>query len=132
MIHSRIPEGATCSWGNKLYVLGIESSCDETAAAVLFFEDGMETGTPPRVLSNVVASSLGMWPGRFIREKDLPGHIPSEDEKKSAESGDSGLGQPRSRAPSLPKKDEKDIQLERAVDHLKKTLQAGKGGSTGA
>ncbi|MEE9239910.1 MAG: S41 family peptidase [bacterium] len=69
---------------------------------------------------------------RFIREKDLPGHIPSEDEKKGAESGDSGLGQPRSRAPSLPKKDEKDIQLERAVNHLKKTLQAGKGGSTGA
>ncbi len=56
MIHSRIPEGATSSWGDKLYVLGIESSCDETAAAVLFFEDGMETGTPPRVLSNVVAS----------------------------------------------------------------------------
>ena len=37
-----------------MYVLGIESSCDETAAAVLFFEDA--GGAPPRVLSNVVAS----------------------------------------------------------------------------
>ncbi|MFC1491648.1 tRNA (adenosine(37)-N6)-threonylcarbamoyltransferase complex transferase subunit TsaD [Nitrospinota bacterium] len=37
-----------------MYVLGIESSCDETAAAVLFFEG--ETEAPPRVLSNVIAS----------------------------------------------------------------------------
>ncbi len=39
-----------------MYVLGIESSCDETAAAVLFFEDGNGTNGPPRVLSNVIAS----------------------------------------------------------------------------
>lgn len=39
-----------------MYVLGIESSCDETAAAVLFFEDENGEGAPPRVLSNVVAS----------------------------------------------------------------------------
>jgi len=37
-----------------LHVLGIESSCDETAAAVLFFPGGNDA--PPRVLSNVVAS----------------------------------------------------------------------------
>lgn len=39
-----------------MYVLGIESSCDETAAAVLLFEDGNGADSPPRVLSNVVAS----------------------------------------------------------------------------
>ncbi len=36
-----------------MYVLGIESSCDETAAAVLLFENGTKA---PRVLSNIVAS----------------------------------------------------------------------------
>jgi N6-L-threonylcarbamoyladenine synthase len=36
-----------------LYVLGVESSCDETAAAVLFFEEGSDA---PCVLSNIVAS----------------------------------------------------------------------------
>lgn len=39
-----------------MYVLGIESSCDETAAAVLFFEEETGTNAPPQVLSNVVAS----------------------------------------------------------------------------
>jgi N6-L-threonylcarbamoyladenine synthase len=37
----------------NLYVLGVESSCDETAAAVLDFEDA---SLAPRVLSNIVAS----------------------------------------------------------------------------
>ncbi|MBT3349997.1 MAG: hypothetical protein HN400_01785, partial [Nitrospinaceae bacterium] len=36
-----------------MYVLGVESSCDETAAAVLDFEDA---SLAPRVLSNIVAS----------------------------------------------------------------------------
>ena len=35
-----------------MYILGVETSCDETAAAVLEFGDG----NAPRVLSNVVAS----------------------------------------------------------------------------
>ena len=35
-----------------MYILGVETSCDETAAAVLEFEDG----SAPRVHSNVVAS----------------------------------------------------------------------------
>ena len=36
----------------KMHILGVETSCDETAAAVLEFGEG----TAPRVLSNVVAS----------------------------------------------------------------------------
>ena len=36
----------------KVYILGVETSCDETAASVLEFGDG----SAPRVLSNVVAS----------------------------------------------------------------------------
>jgi carboxyl-terminal processing protease len=80
----------------------------------------------------VLASPDGSKGRRFIREKDLPGHIPSEDEKKSGKTFKPKLDGPRPRAPSVPKKDEKDIQLERAINFLKKTLQAGKGGSTGA
>ena len=36
----------------KVYILGVETSCDETAASVLEFGNG----SAPRVLSNVVAS----------------------------------------------------------------------------
>ena len=36
----------------KMYILGVETSCDETAASVLEFEEN----SAPRVLSNVVAS----------------------------------------------------------------------------
>lgn len=56
VIHSRIQEGKRQFQEGILYILGVESSCDETAAAVLFFEDGREQGGAPRVLSNVVAS----------------------------------------------------------------------------
>ncbi len=80
----------------------------------------------------VLASPDSSKGRRFIREKDLPGHIPSEDEKKAGKTFKPELDVPRSRAPSVPKKDEKDIQLEKAIDFLNKTFQAGKGGSTGA
>ncbi|MDA0999115.1 MAG: tRNA (adenosine(37)-N6)-threonylcarbamoyltransferase complex transferase subunit TsaD [bacterium] len=39
-----------------MYVLGVESSCDETAAAVLRFEGESEADAGPRVLSSIVAS----------------------------------------------------------------------------
>jgi carboxyl-terminal processing protease len=70
---------------------------------------------------------------RFIRERDLPGHIPSEDErKKGAKKGIEGEDGSRTPIPTVPKKDEKDVQLERAIKHLKDNLRAGKTGNKGA
>lgn len=51
------------SGGHRL-ILGIETSCDETAASVLQVEDWDEGLAPPRVLSNVVASQHDLH-GRF-------------------------------------------------------------------
>lgn len=68
---------------------------------------------------------------QFIREKDLPGHIPSEDEKKGMKTPGIDVNAPPS-APSIPKKDEKDIQLERAIKHLKDNFQAKAGSKKGA
>lgn len=48
----------------RLLILGIETSCDETAASVVSLEGGLGRGAVPRVLSNVVASQNDLH-GRF-------------------------------------------------------------------
>ena len=50
--------------GGQRLILGIETSCDETAASVLLFENPGESPVSPRVLSDVVASQYDLH-GRF-------------------------------------------------------------------
>ncbi|MEE9275306.1 MAG: S41 family peptidase [bacterium] len=70
----------------------------------------------------VVGVSAALPPGvRLLRERDLPRHIPSAEEKAK---GDAKKKDPKSRAvlPRVPKKGEKDFQLERAIQRLKTLL----------
>ncbi|MFC1491650.1 S41 family peptidase [Nitrospinota bacterium] len=71
-------------------------------------------------------------PRRIIRERDLPGHLPSEDERKGIKPGvPSPEGQSVDPTRAAPKS-EKDIQLERAIDYLIKNIRAGGSEKSGA
>jgi len=71
-----------------------------------------------------VASEAALPPGvEVLREKDLPRHLPSEEELKGG-AGKPATPAPPVRAPQLPTGEEKDVQLDRAVEHLKKILLA--------
>ncbi|MDA0999113.1 MAG: S41 family peptidase [bacterium] len=73
----------------------------------------------------VVAAEQALPPGvHVIRELDLPGHLPSEEEKNGKKSGAPKTPPARRGLPQVPGQGQKDIQLERAVQHLKAILQA--------
>ncbi|HBK80338.1 MAG TPA: peptidase S41 [Nitrospinae bacterium] len=70
---------------------------------------------------------------RIIREKDLPRHLPSEDERKGIKSGKPSLKAPGILAgPRASRKNVKDVQLERAIEYLLKGNRAGKSQESGA
>ncbi len=69
---------------------------------------------------------------RFIREKDLPRHLPSEDEKKGVKKSKPSVPDAPLRASGAARKKVKDVQLERAIDYLIENLRAGSGNKTGA
>lgn len=73
----------------------------------------------------VVSAQRPLPPGvRVLREKDLPRHLPSEEEKNGKKIEAPEKPAARRGLPQVPGKGEKDIQLERAIQHLKTILQA--------
>jgi carboxyl-terminal processing protease len=81
----------------------------------------------------IVASPAAVSRRRIVRERDLPGHLPSEDEKKGVKPGETpSTGGGSTGTPGAPEAKVKDVQLERALDHLLQGAQAGKMVKTGA
>lgn len=71
-----------------------------------------------------------------LRERDLPGHLPSEGEKKGVQEKTEKPGQPvppaAVRPPRLPGGEEPDVQLDQALDYMKKQLLAKEKKGAGA
>ena len=81
----------------------------------------------------IVASPAAVSRRRIVRERDLPGHLPNEDEKKGVKPGETpSTGGGSTGTPGAPEAKVKDVQLERALDHLLQGAQAGKMVKTGA
>ncbi len=79
------------------------------------------------IVPDIVVAAQRPEGARSVREADLPRHLPSEEEKKGKVKTEPLLNRPgAARSPRAPQ-DAKDIQLERAVEHLKKTLLLGQG-----
>ena len=83
-------EGAGASPARPLLVLGLETSCDETAAAVVA-RDGPADG---RILSNVVRSQWAEHRpyGGVVPEIAARAHVECLDEIVAAALADAGLG----------------------------------------
>ena len=75
-------------------------------------------GIEPDIVSEVQRKS---GPVRAMREKDLPGHLPSEAEKQGEQKEDTPGGAPAS-ATQGTAEEKKDTQLERAVQYLKESF----------
>ena len=73
-------------------------------------------GIEPDIVSEVERSAAAM---RAMREKDLPGHLPGESEKKGEQKEDKGAGDAQAGPAQAPDEEQKDTQLDRAVQYLK-------------
>ena len=74
-----------------------------------------------------VASENNLPPGsELIRERDLPGHLPSEAEKKGVQEQPADQPVTRVRPSRAPAGEEKDVQLDKAVEYLKEEVLAKK------
>ena len=73
-------------------------------------------GIEPDIVSEVVRSAAAM---RAMREKDLPGHLPGESEKEGEQKEDKGAGDAQAGQAQNPDEEQKDTQLDRAVQYLK-------------
>ena len=82
-------------------------------------------GIEPDIVSEV---QRGAGPMRMMREKDLPGHLPSEAEKKGAQKEDA-LGGEQAGPEKTPAEEVKDTQLERAVKYLMDSFLSKKVGA---
>ena len=82
-------------------------------------------GIEPDIISEVQRSTGIM---RAMREKDLPGHLPSEVEKKEGPKEDAPGGAQAGPAKS-PDEEKKDTQLERAVKYLMESFLKKKMGA---
>ena len=82
-------------------------------------------GIEPDIVSEVTTNS-GI--ARAMREKDLPGHLPSKMEKKEGPKEDAPGGAQAGPAKS-PDEEKKDTQLERAVKHLMESFLKKKMGA---
>lgn len=72
-------------------------------------------GIEPDIVSEAGRSAAAM---RAMREKDLPGHLPGESEKKGEQKEDAPGGAQAGQA-QTPDEEQKDAQLDRAVKYLK-------------
>lgn len=72
-------------------------------------------GIEPDIVSEV---ERGSGPMRAVREKDLPGHLPGGAEKEGKKE-DKGAGDSQAGPAESPDEEQKDTQLERAVEYLK-------------
>ncbi|MDE0332433.1 MAG: S41 family peptidase [Nitrospinae bacterium] len=82
-------------------------------------------GIEPDIVSEAERSAAAM---RAMREKDLPGHLPSEAEK-NGEKKDDSTGGAQDGPAQAPAEQEKDAQLERAVQYLKESFLSKKMGA---
>ena len=83
-------------------------------------------GIEPDIVSEVERSS-GV--ARMMREKDLPGHLPSDAEKKEEQKEDKPDGAQTDPAQTPAEEERKDSQLERAVKYLKDSFLSKKMGA---
>ena len=82
-------------------------------------------GIEPDIVSEVQRSAVGM---RAMREKDLPGHLPGGSEKEG-QKNDEGAGGPQASPAKNPDEEQKDTQLDRAVQYLKESFLSKKMGA---